>query len=84
MNLRTLPTTTVGLLGVVAWLILVIFVLTSRHNAQLRAQAHVHNAQIIKQAEVFNAQLKAQAEVHNAQMVSQATEFQSSHQRSQK
>jgi cell division protein FtsB len=84
MNLRTLPTTTVGLLGVVAWLILVIFVLTSRHNAQLRAQTQVHNAQIVKQAEVFNAQLKAQAEAHNAQMVSQATEFQSSHQRSQK
>jgi hypothetical protein len=75
MKLRNLPSVTLGLLGVVACLILVMFVLTGQHNAQLQAQTQVHNAQLMQQAEVFNAQLKAQTEVHNGQRVSQTAAF---------
>jgi uncharacterized protein (UPF0333 family) len=68
MKLRSLPsspTVTLGLLGVVAWLIIVLFVLTGQHNAQLQAQTEVLNAQLVQQTQVHNAQLVQQAEVFN-------------------
>jgi hypothetical protein len=38
--------TTLGLFAVVGSLIIAIFVLTGKHNAQLKAQTEVHNAQL--------------------------------------
>ena len=70
-----------------AILIVSLFVMTARHNAQLREQAEVHNAQLTEMTAVHNLQLtkmteednlrlKKMTEEHNAQLAAQAAEFQ--------
>jgi hypothetical protein len=57
-------------------LIVSLFVMTARHNDQLRAQAEAHNAQLMDMTAVHNLQLKKMTEEHNAQLAAQAAEFQ--------
>jgi hypothetical protein len=68
-------------------LIVSLFVMTARHNDQLRAQAEAHNAQLMemttlhnlqrtKMTEEHNLQFKKMTEEHNAQLAAQAAEFQ--------
>ena len=59
MKLR-IPLSTLCLLIAVVALLISVFLLTARHNAQLVAQAERFNAQLIAQAELFNAQLAEQ------------------------
>ena len=58
MKLRNLPSVTLGLLGVVAYLIIVLLVLTGQHNAQLKAQTEVHNGQRVSQTAAFHRSQK--------------------------
>ena len=57
-------------------LIVTIFVMTDRHNAQLMDMTAVHNQQLTKMTEAHNLQLKKMTEEHNAQLAAQAAEFQ--------
>jgi hypothetical protein len=57
-------------------LIVTIFVMTDRHNAQLMDMTAVHNQQLKKMTEEHNLQLKKMTEEHNAQLAAQAAEFQ--------
>ncbi len=57
-------------------LIVTIFVMTDRHNAQLMDMTAVHNQQLRKMTEDHNIQLTKMTEEHNAQLAAQAAEFQ--------
>ena len=50
-----------ALVLVTVFLIVTIFVMTDRHNAQLMDMTAVHNQQLTKMTEEHNAQLAAQA-----------------------
>lgn len=50
-----------ALVLVTVFLIVTIFVMTDRHNAQLMDMTAVHNQQLSKMTEEHNAQLAAQA-----------------------
>jgi uncharacterized membrane protein len=56
-------------------LIASLFLMTDRHNAQLRAQAEAHNAQLMELTALHNLQLKKMTEEHNAQLAARAAEF---------
>ncbi|HVK15456.1 MAG TPA: hypothetical protein VM533_00820 [Fimbriiglobus sp.] len=57
-------------------LIVTIFVMTDRHNAQLMDMTAVHNQQLKKMTEEHNLQRTKMTEEHNAQLAAQAAEFQ--------
>ena len=69
------PLSTLCLFVAVVALTIALFLLTARHNAELRAQTEQFNAQRLRQTEDSNAQLMEQTARHNAQLVSQAREF---------
>lgn len=74
---RRLPLWTLLFLVVPLVIMIVsLFMITARHNAQLREQAEVHNAQLTEMTAVHNLQLTKMTEQHNAQLVAQAAEFQ--------
>jgi hypothetical protein len=50
-----------------AILIVSLFVMTARHNAQLREQAEAHNAQLMEMTAVHNLQLTKMTEEDNLQ-----------------
>jgi uncharacterized membrane protein YeiB len=57
-------------------LIVSLFMMTARHNAQLSAQAEAHNAQLMEMTALHNHQLMKMTEEYNAQLAAQAAEFQ--------
>ena len=57
-------------------LIVTIFAMTDRHNAQLMDMTAVHNQQLKKMTEEHNQQRTKMTEEHNAQLAAQAAEFQ--------
>jgi hypothetical protein len=59
-----------------AVLVVSLFVMTDRHNAQLMDMTAVHNQQLKKMTEEHNLQLKKMTQEHNAQLAAQAAEFQ--------
>ena len=59
-----------------AILIVSLFVMTDRHNAQLMDMTAVHNQQLKKMTEEHNLQRTKMTEEHNAQLAAQAAEFQ--------
>ena len=74
---RRLPLQTLLFLVVpLVILIVSLFMMTARHNAQLMAQAEAHNAQLMGMTASHNLQLKKMAEEHNAQLAARAAELQ--------
>ena len=65
-----------ALVLVTVFLIVTIFVMTDRHNAQLMDLTAVHNQQLTKMTEDHNLQLTKMTEEHNARLAAQAAEFQ--------
>lgn len=74
---RRLPLWTLLFVSVpLAILIVSLFVMTDRHNAQLMDMTAVHNQQLKKMTEEHNLQRTKMTEEHNAQLAAQAAEFQ--------
>ena len=73
---RRLPLWTLLFLVPLVILIVSLFVLTARHNDQLRAQTEAHNAQLMEMTAMHNTQLMKMTYEHNAQLAAQAAEFQ--------
>ncbi len=66
---------TILLIVPTAFLIVVLFAMTTMHNSQLTTQVEAHNAQLLAQTEAHNTQMTEMTAAHNQQLKKMTEDF---------